>query len=56
MKTPKAWSCPTIAFQYDDFKLPWEQRKGIAVTPNFEREIGLAAYRAWENKQDRHPY
>ena len=40
----------------DDFKLPWEQRKGIAVTPNFERDIGLTAYRAWENKQDRHPY
>jgi tRNA(Arg) A34 adenosine deaminase TadA len=44
------------AFQYDDFKLPWEQRKGIAVTPNFERDIGLTAYRAWENKKDRHPY
>ena len=44
------------AFQYDDFKRPWEERKGIAVTPNFEREIALAAYRAWENKQDRHPY
>lgn len=44
------------AFQYEDFKLPWEQRKGIAVTPNFERDIGLTAYRAWENKKDRHPY
>jgi guanine deaminase len=44
------------AFQYEDFRLPWEQRKGIAVTPNFERDIALAAYRAWENKQDRHPY
>jgi guanine deaminase len=44
------------AFQYDDFKLPWEQRKGIQVTPNFEREVGLTAYRAWQNKQDRHPY
>jgi hypothetical protein len=38
------------------FKLPWEERKGIQVTPNFEREIGLSAYRAWQNKQDRHPY
>ena len=44
------------AFQYEDFKLPWEERKGIQVTPNFEREIGLSAYRAWQNKQNRHPY
>jgi guanine deaminase len=44
------------AFQYDDFKLPWEERKGIAVTPSFERDIALEAYRAWQNKQDRHPY
>jgi guanine deaminase len=44
------------AFQYEDFKLPWEERKGIQVTPNFEREIGLSAYHAWQNKQDRHPY
>jgi guanine deaminase len=44
------------AFQYEDFKLPWEERKGIAVTPNFERDIALAAHRAWENKPDRHPY
>ncbi|MGD9618069.1 MAG: nucleoside deaminase [Alphaproteobacteria bacterium] len=44
------------AFQYDDFKLPWQQRKGIAVTPGFEREIGLTAYQAWHDKKDRHPY
>ena len=44
------------AFQYDDFKLPWAERKGIAVTPNFERETGLKAYQAWQNKKDRHPY
>jgi len=44
------------AFQYEDFALPWERRRGIAVTPNFEREVGLSAYRAWENKKDRHPY
>jgi len=44
------------AFQYEDFVLPWEQRKGIKVNPNFEREVGLTAYRAWENKKDRHPY
>ena len=43
-------------FQYEDFKLPWEQRKNIKIVPNFEREVGLAAYRAWENKKDRHPY
>jgi Cytidine and deoxycytidylate deaminase zinc-binding region len=35
-------------FQYQDFRLPWDQRKGIAVTPNFERETALAAYQAWE--------
>src|ERR1700733_5848264 len=43
-------------FQYQDFTLPWGQRKGIAVTPNFERETALAAYQAWENKQDHHYY
>ena len=44
------------AFQYEDFALPWEKRRGIKVTPSFEREIGLRAYRAWQDKQDRHPY
>ena len=44
------------AFQYEDFALPWEKRRGIKVTPNFEREVGLRAYRAWEKKPDRHPY
>jgi tRNA(Arg) A34 adenosine deaminase TadA len=43
-------------FQYDDFKLPWDQRKGIAVAPGFEREVGLTAYTAWTNKKDRHYY
>jgi guanine deaminase len=43
------------AFQYADFKLPWENRR-IAVTPNFERDACLAAFRAWEDKADRHPY
>jgi tRNA(Arg) A34 adenosine deaminase TadA len=43
-------------FQYEDFKLPWEQRKNIKIFPNYEREVGLAAYRAWENKANRHPY
>lgn len=44
------------AFQYEDFVRPWDRRRGIAVTPNFEREVGLTAYRAWQNKKDRHPY
>jgi tRNA(Arg) A34 adenosine deaminase TadA len=44
------------AFQYEDFKLPWEQRKNIEIVPNYERETCLASYRAWENKKDRHPY
>jgi guanine deaminase len=43
-------------FQYEDFARPWEDRKGIAVTPNFERDVGIAAYQAWTNKADRHPY
>ena len=43
------------AFQYADFKLPWEKRR-IAVTPGFEREAALAAFQAWEDKKDRHPY
>lgn len=43
------------AFQYEDFELPWVERR-IAVTENFERDIGLKAYRAWKNKKDRHPY
>lgn len=44
------------AFQYEDFKLSWEQRKNIQVVPNFEREACLAAFRVWEAKKDRHPY
>lgn len=43
------------AFQYADFALPWEKRR-IAVTPGFERDIGLKAYEAWAEKPDRHPY
>ena len=44
------------AFQYEDFKLPWEQRRNISVVPGFERERSLEAYRAWARKPDRHPY
>src|SRR5262245_29597458 len=43
------------AFQYEDFALPWSQRR-IPVTPGFERDIGLEAFRAWTSKLDRHPY
>jgi guanine deaminase len=43
------------AFQYADFEQPWDKRS-IAVTPDFERDIGLKAYHAWMNKKDRHPY
>jgi guanine deaminase len=44
------------AFQYEDFKLPWEARKNIKCFPGFDRENCLAAYKAWEAKKDRHPY
>lgn len=43
------------AFQYEDFAKPWSERR-IAVTENFERDTGLKAYKAWMDKQDRHPY
>ena len=44
------------AFQYEDFKRPWSDRKAIKVTLNFERATGLKAYEAWMGKKDRHPY
>lgn len=43
------------AFQYEDFAKPWADRR-IAVTENFERDVGLKAYEAWMAKKDRHPY
>src|SRR5580693_10410522 len=43
-------------FQYNDFKLPWEERKAIKCFPDFEREFALKACEAWQNKKDRHPY
>jgi len=43
------------AFQYKDFTKPWSERS-IAVTESFEPQIGLQAYKAWEDKKDRHPY
>ena len=43
------------AFQYEDFARPWDRRR-ITIVDNFERDTCLTAYRAWENKSDRHPY
>ncbi len=43
-------------FQYDDFKLPWDERKNISVVPNFQRETSLKAYKAWMDRPDRPPY
>ena len=43
------------AFQYEDFRKPWGERR-IAVTENFDRDTGLKAYKAWMDKEDRHPY
>jgi tRNA(Arg) A34 adenosine deaminase TadA len=44
------------AFIYEDFKLPYGERKGLAVTPDFERDMALAAHNAWANRPDRHYY
>jgi len=44
------------AFQYEDFKYPWEERKNIHVTAGFERETCLRSFEAWMKKKDRHPY
>jgi guanine deaminase len=43
------------AFQYQDFTKPWSDRS-IPVTENFEYDLAMTAYRAWEDKKDRHPY
>jgi tRNA(Arg) A34 adenosine deaminase TadA len=43
------------AFQYGEFALPLARRR-LAVTENFEREIGLKAYRVWTEKKDRRPF
>jgi len=40
------------AFQYVDFAKPWSKRS-IAVTENFQRDIGLRAYKVWMDKEDR---
>ena len=43
------------AFQYEDFTKPWDKRR-IAVSEAFERDLGLKAFKAWTDKKDRHPY
>jgi guanine deaminase len=43
------------AFQYEDFALPWAERR-IPVTAECERDLGLKAFEAWMRKADRHPY
>jgi guanine deaminase len=43
------------AFQYEDFALPWSERR-IPVTAGCERDVSLAAFEAWMRKADRHPY
>ncbi|MFZ2176868.1 MAG: nucleoside deaminase [Rhodococcus sp. (in: high G+C Gram-positive bacteria)] len=42
------------AFQYEDFTLPFEQRR-IKIE-QFRPDLGAQAYKAWSDKPDRHPY
>lgn len=42
------------AFQYEDFILPFEQRR-IKIE-QFRPDLGAQAYKAWSDKPDRHPY
>jgi guanine deaminase len=43
------------AFQYEDFALPWSERR-IPVTDGVDREAALKAFEVWMRKADRHPY
>jgi guanine deaminase len=43
------------AFQYEDFAKPWSQRH-IPIAENFERDMTMKSYKAWMDKEDRHPY
>jgi tRNA(Arg) A34 adenosine deaminase TadA len=43
------------AFQYEDFAKPWSQRI-IPIAENFERDMTMKSYKAWMDKEDRHPY
>jgi tRNA(Arg) A34 adenosine deaminase TadA len=43
------------AFQYEDFAKPWSERR-IPIAENFERDMTMKSYKAWMDKEDRHPY
>jgi guanine deaminase len=43
------------AFQYEDFAKPWSERH-IPIAENFERDLTMTSYKAWMDKEDRHPY
>ena len=43
------------AFQYDDFKKPYQSRS-IAITPGLEYESSQIAFTTWNNIPDRHYY
>jgi len=43
------------AFQYEDFAKPWSQRH-IPIAENFERDTTMKSFKAWMDKEDRHPY
>ena len=43
------------AFQYEDFAKPWSERH-IPIAENFERDLTMKSYKAWMDKEDRHPY
>jgi len=42
------------AFQYEDFQKPYAERR-IKIA-QFRPELGTAAYKAWAQKPDKHPY
>ena len=43
------------AFQYEDFAKPWNERH-IPITENFDHDLTMTSYKAWMDKEDRHPY
>jgi guanine deaminase len=43
------------AFQYEDFAKPWGERH-IPIAENFDRDVTMTSYKAWMDKEDRHPY